>query len=261
VLHPSNWGLSDSVQVRAAALAIGAFFLLWFVNMAITGFIARRQGRDDGLWAVLAFFVGPIALLTLLVAPRGWLRGTAPDPTLATPESAPEWTPHASEWVRLSYGRPATIGQRMLGALLGGGFAGGSAGLLLLVGGHQVDSVALIVWSMAGAVVGYVLAGELIGAERAKFVGVGVAAAVLVIVVAELIVGVLNAIQDLSGGALAIFSIMLVVVTSMLYPILYALFDQGLLAAALAGGLMWATLTDRLLRLGSERGEPAASGG
>jgi hypothetical protein len=261
VLHPSNWGISDSIQLRAAVLAVGAFFLVWFVSMAITGLVARRQGRDDGLWAVLAFFLGPLALLVLLVAPRSSLRRAARDPTTEIPTAAPAWRAHDKGWVELTYGPSITLWQRLLGAVVGGALAGGLAGVLSLAGGDSTTSVAPVVWSMAGAVVGYVLSGALIDAEGGRVIGVGVVAGALAIAVAELLARLMGSMPDLSGGALAIFDIVLVAVSSILFPIVYALFAQGLLAAALVGGLIWATLTQWLLRLGSEHVEPVAAGG
>jgi hypothetical protein len=54
----------------AFLVAVGKILLLWFVNMALTGWLAVRKGRDGGLWAVIAFFTGPIALIALLLKPK-----------------------------------------------------------------------------------------------------------------------------------------------------------------------------------------------
>jgi hypothetical protein len=40
---------------------------LWLANVGLTGWLAGRRGRDDGLWAVLALFLGPLALVAVLV--------------------------------------------------------------------------------------------------------------------------------------------------------------------------------------------------
>ena len=245
-INPAAW---DTQALRDLVVWIVAIFLVWFVNMAITGLIARRQGRDDGLWALIAFLIGPLALVTLLVAPRSFLRRSAPDPTLAAPADAPEWQPHEEGWLQLAYPPPPiTVGQRLLAAVLGAALGGGAAALLLAAADRPAISLEIVVWSMAGAVAGFLLSGELIGAERARLFRVGVAAAGLVIVVAELIVNVLIELQRESIGAIRIFSIMIAAGASIVSPIIYALFAQGLLAAALAGGLVWAALMSRLLR-------------
>jgi hypothetical protein len=57
--------------VLVAFLPIIASFLLgWVVNMALTGWLASRKGRDGGLWVLAALFLGPIALLVVFLAPR-----------------------------------------------------------------------------------------------------------------------------------------------------------------------------------------------
>lgn len=47
-----------------------AIFVLWFVNVALVGWLAARKGRDDGAWAFGALLLGPIALLAILALPR-----------------------------------------------------------------------------------------------------------------------------------------------------------------------------------------------
>jgi hypothetical protein len=44
--------------------------VLWFVNMGFVGWLAGRKGRESGVWAVIAFFTGPIALAAILVAAK-----------------------------------------------------------------------------------------------------------------------------------------------------------------------------------------------
>jgi hypothetical protein len=62
---------------------IASVVLGWFVNMALTGWLASRKGRDGGLWVVAAIFLGPIALLIVLVAPRRPPRVGGPAAALA----------------------------------------------------------------------------------------------------------------------------------------------------------------------------------
>jgi hypothetical protein len=45
----------------------GTVLLLYFINVALVGWLARTKGRDDGVWAVLALFTGPIALIAILL--------------------------------------------------------------------------------------------------------------------------------------------------------------------------------------------------
>jgi hypothetical protein len=162
--------------------------------------------------------------------------------------------------VRLEYPPPPiTIEQRLFGALVGGALGGTGAGVLLMLGGQPLAWVEVILWAAAGGAAGYVLSGELIGATAAKLVGVGLAAAALAIVMAEVMVGVMGAIPDLSMGAVGVFSIMLAVGGSIVSPVLYAVYATGLFAASLAGGIMWAAATHLVLRRGSA--QPVQSAG
>ena len=54
--------MNDAVPVIAAIL------VLWFVNMGVTGWLAERKGRDGGLWSAIAVFIGPLALLAVVLA-------------------------------------------------------------------------------------------------------------------------------------------------------------------------------------------------
>lgn len=62
---PNGFGSLDDLT-KGIVPVIATFMFLWFVNVAITGWLARRKGREDGVWAVLALFLGPIALLAIL---------------------------------------------------------------------------------------------------------------------------------------------------------------------------------------------------
>jgi hypothetical protein len=66
---PGGFANLDPATI-AFLVFVGKILLLWFVNMAITGWLAGRRGRDGGLWAVIAFFTGPIALIALLLKPK-----------------------------------------------------------------------------------------------------------------------------------------------------------------------------------------------
>ena len=69
---PILWGIPDELQKLLAGWVpyAGIFFGLWFATIALTGWLARRRGRDDGLWAVAALFLGPIALVAVMLLPR-----------------------------------------------------------------------------------------------------------------------------------------------------------------------------------------------
>ena len=51
--------------------------------MALTGWLAGRRGRDDGLWAVIGLLFGPLAVAALLILPRRH----GPDPLEGMPET------------------------------------------------------------------------------------------------------------------------------------------------------------------------------
>lgn len=62
---PFGFGSMDGLT-SGIVQTVATLMLLWFVNVALTGWLARRKGRDDGVWAVLALFLGPVALLAIL---------------------------------------------------------------------------------------------------------------------------------------------------------------------------------------------------
>ena len=60
-------GLGDFDPAWIGVIKVaGAILLVWFINVALVGWLAGRKGRDDGVWAVLALFLGPIALIAIL---------------------------------------------------------------------------------------------------------------------------------------------------------------------------------------------------
>ena len=63
-------GALDEVTGEIVA-TVSAFLIIWFANMALTGWLAGRRGREDGLWTVIALFFGPLALIAILLkAPK-----------------------------------------------------------------------------------------------------------------------------------------------------------------------------------------------
>jgi hypothetical protein len=64
-------GIANFDPTMAAFIELVATLLVvWFANMALTGWLAARKGREGGYWAVIALFIGPIALLAILLKPR-----------------------------------------------------------------------------------------------------------------------------------------------------------------------------------------------
>ena len=70
--NPEPFGRIGSLEdlLKGPVLLVGLIFLLWFLNMALVGWLAGRKGRESGYWAVLALFTGPIALVAILLAAR-----------------------------------------------------------------------------------------------------------------------------------------------------------------------------------------------
>lgn len=73
-------------------MVIGALILLaWFVIVGLTGWLASRKGRDDGAWATLALFFGPIALIAIIVLPRKVKDTTEPPPPVPSNDMRGGW--------------------------------------------------------------------------------------------------------------------------------------------------------------------------
>ena len=53
-------------EVKLGATVI----LVWLVCAGLSGWIAGRRNRDDGLWTVFGLFAGPVALAAILLLPR-----------------------------------------------------------------------------------------------------------------------------------------------------------------------------------------------
>lgn len=218
-----------------------AILALWFTNMALTGWVARRRGRDDGLWAVVAFLLGPVALAVVLL-PRREQRDVL-EGSPVTPQS------YTGEWPLLTAPAPSiTQAQRLLAALLGAGIGGAGAGVLATFGALQPVEVHLVIGAASGAILGYVLSGALLEADRMKLIGISVGAGFLVLSLAGLMIGLANAIPRVATGATGIEAIPLVLVTAPLYPIIFALFGQGVLAVSIGGATIWTAATHLMLR-------------
>ena len=71
---PGGQGLTfeDASTLGPILAVLFGFIVAWIAIGAITGWLAGRKNRDGGLWVVLAFFTGPIALLAV------WLMKPAP---------------------------------------------------------------------------------------------------------------------------------------------------------------------------------------
>ena len=64
-----NWGFPAlGYQDPGVLTTIFAFAIAWLALAAVIGWLAGRKGRDSGLWFVLSFFFGPIALVAIILA-------------------------------------------------------------------------------------------------------------------------------------------------------------------------------------------------
>jgi hypothetical protein len=65
--------VSNGFSLAGAAFLtqVALFLVVWFTIMAVTGWLAGRKRRGSGNWAFAALFTGPLALLLVLLLPRG----------------------------------------------------------------------------------------------------------------------------------------------------------------------------------------------
>jgi hypothetical protein len=239
---PWNGRMENLGALAEFAPIFGAVLLLWFLNMAVTGWLARRRGRDDGLWAVIAFLVGPIALVAVILMPRR----QPPEPFEGLPEAPASYT---GEWPVLDVPTPPiSLARRLLGAMLGAIVGAAGAGILAGLGALPVMDVPLVLGAASGFNVGYLVAGPLIEADRTKVILVGAGAGVLVLSVAGLLIGMTRAVGAIAAGETDLLAIPIVLVSAPLYPIIYALFAQVVVGAALAGGVIWSAAVHWVLR-------------
>jgi hypothetical protein len=241
-----DWGGAPDLETLRDLLpflpVLSVIIALWFTNMALTGWLAGRRGRNDGLWAVIAFFLGPIALVAVILMPQR----VQPDPFEGLPKTPATYT---GEWPVLDIPTPPiTPTQRLLGAALGAGVGAAGAGIIAGFGALQPIEVYVAIGAASGGILGYVLASFLIEANRTKVIGVGVGAGILVLSMAGLLIGVVSGLRSIAAGETEILALPLVLVTAALYPIIVALFAQGVLAVSIAGAAIWAAATHLLLR-------------
>ena len=250
--NASGIGFGDLRQLEAIMPLATAVLGIWFTSMALTGWLAARRGRGDGLWTVIATFIGPIALLAILVLPPRE-RSAEPEGMVGVraATSAPDWPdlppPPA----------PISLSERLLGASAGAGLGALGAGILAWSG--QVDAPAAIalVSVVAGAMVGWWLAGSLIEADRNKVLAMGLAAGVLVISAAALVTALVNAIPGVLEDPINIAFLPAVLFGVVLYPLVTPIVAPGLLAVTLPGGVLWAVGSRLLIRLARERSGPS----
>ncbi len=76
----------------------GGLIVLWILNVALTGWLAGRKGRNDDVWAVRAIFFGPVALIAILVRP----------PKVGPPDTDLDLTAAAPARVRLRASRSSS---------------------------------------------------------------------------------------------------------------------------------------------------------
>src|SRR5262245_56090769 len=118
-------------QMQAGAL----FLLFWFICIGLTGGLAGRKHRDDGLWAGYAIFTGAGALLLVIVVPPRKQGSDDPLRGLTQVDAAPTWEVDAFV--------PLTRPQRRLSALLGAVFGGVAGALMVAVESSRLLAASL----------------------------------------------------------------------------------------------------------------------
>ena len=242
--HP---GLPN-LPARALAdvlMVLGPVLLLWFANMALTGWLAGRRGWNDGAWTVVAIFLGPIALLVVLVAPGS--RERLPANQVVLNPSGATYTPG---WPRVVEPPPITIIQRLLGGLLGAAIAGFGAGIVASAGDLRPIEGYVLIGAAAGDLSGYWLSGAVKDATRGMLVALGVGAGFLVLSVTGLMIGMANAITAVAGGNAGIELIPLYLVAAAVFPLITVLFYPSVLAITLPAAMIWAAATQLVLHRG-----------
>ncbi len=74
-----SWGFPAlGYQDPGILTTVFGFAIAWLALAAVVGWLAGRTGRDSGLWFVLGFFLGPIALVAIIAlgSRRGRPRST-----------------------------------------------------------------------------------------------------------------------------------------------------------------------------------------
>lgn len=91
--QPNTSGFpGDLNDFLTGPILIGALILLaWFVMVGITGWLASIKGRDDGVWATVALFTGPIALIAILLLPRKIKDTSEPPPPVPSNDARGGW--------------------------------------------------------------------------------------------------------------------------------------------------------------------------
>ncbi len=64
---PGQQGLTidDAGTLGPFLAVVFGVIAVWIAIAAITGWLAGRKNRESGLWVVLAFLTGPVALLAI----------------------------------------------------------------------------------------------------------------------------------------------------------------------------------------------------
>ena len=63
---PANLDDFLTPEIRLGATII----ITWLICAGLAGWLAGRRNRDDGLWAVMGLFLGPIAVIAVLLLPK-----------------------------------------------------------------------------------------------------------------------------------------------------------------------------------------------
>lgn len=240
--------LGESLQFIAALL------VAWFATMALTGWLAGRRGWDDGLWTVLAVFIGPLALLAVLLVPR---RPRLPADASADPDLGPPG--YSAEFPIGPAPRTITRRGRVLGALIGA--AVGIVGAAVLVGLGKVEGaqVLLFVGAASPAIAGWWLGPTLLDADVWKMAGAGIAASFVVLSIAGFLIAIATLVPAMLQGASGFEVLPLTLPAALLYPFVVAVMSPEVLVVSVPAGVLWAAATRWLLHRGVARSSEAAS--
>lgn len=91
--QPFGPGFSRDLEdfLTGPVITVSLLLFVYFVIVALTGWLASRKGRDDGLWAFLALITGPFALIAILLLPHRVKDTPPPPPPVPSNDSRGGW--------------------------------------------------------------------------------------------------------------------------------------------------------------------------
>lgn len=248
MISPHGIGVTvgDLRQLEAIGYFVVTVFLVWFANTWLTGLLAERRGREGGLWTVLGIFLGPIALIALLLLPRLPRRNTDRG-------GSPELRDAVGtlDWPVLNAPAPITTQERVLTGVLGALIGAVGAGIIVGIGGVEAAAFRVLIGAAAAAVVGSRLADALLDTDRNGVIGRGLLAGLLVLFASSLMTAVVSSIgivltSDVGIDLLVAYAAALF--GALVYPFSLPITAPGVLLVALVAGVLWAAITRLALR-------------